>query len=58
MFLLLHARAVAQVFEEMELCDCNTWQVTESGTPYIKHGEIATQIPDQLGDTIGLSEQL
>ena len=32
-----HAHAVVQVFEEMELCYFNTWQVTESGTPYIKH---------------------
>ena len=32
-----HVRTIVQVFEEMELCDFNTWQMTESGTPYIKN---------------------
>ena len=34
-----HVRTIVQVFEEMELCDFNTWQMTESGTPYIKNVE-------------------
>ena len=32
-----HVCTIVQVFEEMELCDFNTWQMTESGTPYIKN---------------------
>ena len=32
-----HVCTVVQVFEEMELCDFNTWQMTESGTPCIKN---------------------
>jgi hypothetical protein len=32
-----HARAIVQVFAEIELCDFNVWEMTESGTPCIKH---------------------
>ena len=33
----MSVRTIVQVFEEMELCDFNTWQMTQSGTPYIKN---------------------